>query len=52
MAETDQLLREESMDETISVCDSHLEPHFANHEIVRDVIIGLSDGLTVPFAFY
>ncbi|KAJ3192085.1 hypothetical protein HK101_007081 [Irineochytrium annulatum] len=29
---------------------SHDEPHFAGAEIVRDVIIGLSDGLTVPFA--
>ncbi|KAJ3280430.1 hypothetical protein HDU76_009188, partial [Blyttiomyces sp. JEL0837] len=30
--------------------DSHLEPHFAGAEVVRDVIVGLSDGLTVPFA--
>ncbi|KAJ1558020.1 hypothetical protein HK405_014593, partial [Cladochytrium tenue] len=28
----------------------HDEPHFAGAEIVRDVIVGLSDGLTVPFA--
>ena len=26
------------------------EPHFGSAEIVRDVIVGLSDGLTVPFA--
>ena len=26
------------------------EPHFEGAEVVRDVIIGLSDGLTVPFA--
>ncbi|KAJ3105283.1 hypothetical protein HDU97_008306 [Phlyctochytrium planicorne] len=30
--------------------NSHMEPHFAGAEIVRDVIVGLSDGLTVPFA--
>ena len=29
---------------------SHTEPHFGNAEIIRDVIVGLSDGLTVPFA--
>ncbi|KAI8877737.1 DUF125-domain-containing protein [Backusella circina FSU 941] len=28
----------------------HLERHFESAEIVRDTIIGLSDGLTVPFA--
>ncbi|KAI9333668.1 VIT family-domain-containing protein [Obelidium mucronatum] len=30
--------------------DSHLEPHFAGAEVIRDVVVGLSDGLTVPFA--
>ena len=28
----------------------HVEPHFENSDIVRDIVIGLSDGLTVPFA--
>ena len=28
----------------------HPEKHFTASEIVRDVIIGMSDGLTVPFA--
>ncbi|KAI8338997.1 Ccc1 family [Chlamydoabsidia padenii] len=28
----------------------HLEEHFQSAEIIRDTIIGLSDGLTVPFA--
>ncbi|KAK8928848.1 Vacuolar iron transporter 1.1 [Platanthera zijinensis] len=28
----------------------HREKHFTSREIVRDVIIGVSDGLTVPFA--
>ncbi|XAR72176.1 hypothetical protein NMG60_11018725 [Bertholletia excelsa] len=28
----------------------HREHHFTSSEIVRDVIIGVSDGLTVPFA--
>ncbi|KAH7436411.1 hypothetical protein KP509_05G018600 [Ceratopteris richardii] len=29
---------------------THKEKHFESSEIVRDVIIGMSDGLTVPFA--
>ncbi|KAI9349527.1 putative membrane protein [Obelidium mucronatum] len=45
-----------------SLADSHLEPHFGGAEIVRvrikaipvvkqkDIVVGLSDGLTVPFA--
>ena len=28
----------------------HVEKHFASSEIVRDFVIGMSDGLTVPFA--
>jgi len=28
----------------------HLERHFTAGEVVRDVVIGMSDGLTVPFA--
>jgi VIT1/CCC1 family predicted Fe2+/Mn2+ transporter len=28
----------------------HLEQHFTGSESVRDVVIGMSDGLTVPFA--
>lgn len=28
----------------------HEEKHFMSSEIVRDIIIGVSDGLTVPFA--
>eukprot|EP00249_Psilotum_nudum_P027412 c35041_g1_i1 orf=91-795(-) len=29
---------------------THVEKHFTANELVRDVIIGMSDGLTVPFA--
>jgi VIT1/CCC1 family predicted Fe2+/Mn2+ transporter len=29
---------------------AHLEGHFAGSAIMRDVVIGMSDGLTVPFA--
>jgi VIT1/CCC1 family predicted Fe2+/Mn2+ transporter len=29
---------------------AHVEKHFNASEIVRDVVIGISDGLTVPFA--
>jgi vacuolar iron transporter family protein len=28
----------------------HVEKHFTATEAVRDVVIGMSDGLTVPFA--
>jgi VIT1/CCC1 family predicted Fe2+/Mn2+ transporter len=28
----------------------HIEDHFESSDVVRDVVIGLSDGLTVPFA--
>ena len=28
----------------------HIEEHFTGSETVRDVVIGMSDGLTVPFA--
>src|SRR5512135_2502352 len=28
----------------------HVEKHFEASETVRDVVIGMSDGLTVPFA--
>lgn len=30
--------------------NQHKERHFTAGEIVRDIIIGVSDGLTVPFA--
>src|SRR5436309_1344237 len=28
----------------------HIEHHFASSEMIRDIVIGMSDGLTVPFA--
>jgi VIT1/CCC1 family predicted Fe2+/Mn2+ transporter len=28
----------------------HLEKHFMSSQVVRDIVIGVSDGLTVPFA--
>ena len=28
----------------------HIEKHFTSSEAVRDIVIGMSDGLTVPFA--
>ena len=28
----------------------HIERHFTGSEIIRDIVIGMSDGLTVPFA--
>jgi VIT1/CCC1 family predicted Fe2+/Mn2+ transporter len=32
------------------IAHPHVESHFQSSESVRDVVIGLSDGLTVPFA--
>ena len=28
----------------------HIEKHFTASDTVRDIVIGMSDGLTVPFA--
>src|ERR1700693_5574377 len=28
----------------------HIEKHFTSSAVVRDIVIGMSDGLTVPFA--
>ncbi len=28
----------------------HVERHFTSGDMVRDIVIGMSDGLTVPFA--
>src|SRR5246127_4707837 len=28
----------------------HVEQHFTGSELIRDIVIGMSDGLTVPFA--
>lgn len=33
-----------------SLLNQHKEKHFTSGEVVRDIIIGVSDGLTVPFA--
>jgi VIT1/CCC1 family predicted Fe2+/Mn2+ transporter len=33
-----------------SSASHHHERHFTSSEVIRDVVIGLSDGLTVPFA--
>lgn len=30
--------------------DTHLEKHFLSSDMLRDIVIGMSDGLTVPFA--
>jgi VIT1/CCC1 family predicted Fe2+/Mn2+ transporter len=38
------------MHQVIHPTDPHIEAHFESTETVRDIVIGLSDGLTVPFA--
>ena len=40
-----QLKRENRMPQT-----PHVEKHFTGSENIRDIVIGMSDGLTVPFA--
>jgi hypothetical protein len=40
-----------AQNETITpISQIELEKHSSNSELVRDAIIGLADGLTVPFA--
>lgn len=34
----------------VSLTSQHIERHFTGSAIVRDIVIGMSDGLTVPFA--
>jgi len=34
----------------ISLTSQHIERHFTGSAVVRDIVIGMSDGLTVPFA--
>jgi VIT1/CCC1 family predicted Fe2+/Mn2+ transporter len=36
--------------EKIMPIEPHVERHFRANEMVRDIVIGMSDGLTVPFA--
>src|SRR5277367_4461371 len=38
------------MHDTHRPVSGHVESHFQSGESVRDVVIGMSDGLTVPFA--
>ncbi|MNW44437.1 VIT family protein [compost metagenome] len=30
--------------------NQHIEKHFASSDLIRDIVIGMADGLTVPFA--
>jgi hypothetical protein len=38
------------MPPTSATINAHVERHFTGSALVRDIIIGMSDGLTVPFA--
>lgn len=40
----------ENQNRRLLIQQQHREKHFTGGEIVRDIIIGVSDGLTVPFA--
>lgn len=32
------------------VTSTHTEKHFSSSDLIKDIVIGMSDGLTVPFA--
>ncbi|VVB03817.1 unnamed protein product [Arabis nemorensis] len=49
-SEEDKTTRISIEPEKQSLLDHHTEKHFTAGEVVRDIIIGVSDGLTVPFA--
>src|SRR5438132_8132321 len=42
--------RRVSLKENVMPQTPHIERHFTAGETVRDIVIGMSDGLTVPFA--
>src|SRR6266852_4497540 len=42
--------RRVSLKENVMPQTPHIEKHFTAGETVRDVVIGMADGLTVPFA--
>lgn len=42
--------RSELLSPTEKLLQHHKEKHFTAGDTVRDIIIGVSDGLTVPFA--
>src|SRR6266487_2962860 len=42
--------RRVSLKENVMPQTPHIEKHFTATETVRDIVIGMSDGLTVPFA--
>ncbi|KAJ8659692.1 hypothetical protein O0I10_004671 [Lichtheimia ornata] len=43
-------IRRRASHDYMAIPNEHSEQHFESAEVVRDIIIGLSDGLTVPFA--
>src|ERR1700733_12405248 len=38
------------MDQIVTAPSHHVEQHLRSSEILTDIVIGMSDGLTVPFA--
>jgi VIT1/CCC1 family predicted Fe2+/Mn2+ transporter len=38
------------MTRTVKVKDKHKEEHLKSSDFITDIVIGMSDGLTVPFA--
>ncbi len=50
MLYTSGMSQQTQSESTSTAPPSHEEGHFESTELVRDVVIGMSDGLTVPFA--
>src|SRR5437588_1924880 len=49
-ASQEAVLSKFTIEETLMPQTPHIERHFTGSETVRDIVIGMSDGLTVPFA--
>ena len=45
-----ELAHQAAYQEEIMPAEPHVERHFRANATVRDIVIGMADGLTVPFA--
>src|SRR2546427_6274179 len=49
-ASQESVLSKSTIEETLMPQTPHIERHFTGSEAVKDIVIGMADGLTVPFA--
>src|SRR5438034_11234221 len=49
-ASQEAVLSKFTIEETLMPQTPHIERHFTGSETVKDIVIGMADGLTVPFA--